>query len=398
MAVVGGGIVGLASARELALGGLSVCLLERESELASHQSARNSGVVHAGIYYRPGSLKARLCVEGAAKTRAYARSNGLPMRESGKLIVATEEREVAALEALAARGAANGVERLRMLDAREIETIEPACLGVAALHSPMSAVSDFRLLARAYANDLSRAGGEIAAACEVRGARQRPGGVVIEHDRGELSARYALFCAGAWSDRLARAGGSDEDPRIVPFRGQYLRLRDGAAQLVSSMIYPVPDPGLPFLGVHLTRTIGDEVLLGPTALPSLSRSARRRASLRDALDAASWAGSWRMAARQRGAAAGELRFVLSRSLFARAAARYVPQIKPDDLEHAYSGVRAQALGRDGTLIDDFSFSHSPRVLHVRNAPSPAATAAPAIAALLAERVRSALAGGHEPAR
>jgi 2-hydroxyglutarate dehydrogenase len=396
VAVVGGGIVGLAVARELALRDArrSVCVLERESELASHQSARNSGVVHAGIYYRPGSLKAQLAVQGAALLRQYARTHGLPLREGGKLIIAAQARELPALDELARRGSQNGVQGLERLSGEEIAAFEPDAVGVGALRSPTTAVTDFRAVAESYADELRGAGGEIATGCEV--TRPVPGdrGVELVHSRGVLRARFAVFCAGAWSDRLAVAAGAGADPRIVPFRGAYLRLRGAAAERVRSLIYPVPDPRLPFLGVHLTRTVGDEVLLGPGALPAGARDERRRLSARDTLDSLAWPGTWRFAARNAGAAAHEVRLAASRRHFADAAARYVPGITADDLEIAAAGVRAQALGRDGSLVEDFVFTQAQGMLHVRNAPSPAATASLAIARLVADRAEDALAGGH----
>lgn len=392
VAVVGGGIVGIAVARELARRDPArrVCLLEREPELATHQTRLNSGVVHAGLYYRPGSAKARLCVEGSRLLLDFAARRGLPVEPCGKLIIAVDERERAGLDELERRGRANGVQGLRRLAADEITAVEPHARGVAALHSPASAVTDFRRIALALADDVRGAGGELATGCEVTGQRARARALILEHSRGEIAAGHAVFCAGAWSDRLARSAGAPADPRIVPFRGAYLRLRASARKLVRGLIYPVPDLRLPFLGVHLTRTVDGEVLVGPTALPAFARDAAARVDLRDTLSTASWPGTWRMALAHRRAAAAEVRMALSRSAFAAAAARYVPELRESDLEPAPAGVRAQAVGRDGSLVDDFLFSRGDRSLHVRNAPSPAATSALAIAKVVADRMEREL--------
>ncbi len=383
VAIVGGGIVGLAVARELStrFPRAGICVLERESALASHQSSHNSGVIHAGIYYAPGSLKARLCVEGAAALYRHCAERGIPVERCGKLIVALERAELPGLRELHRRAIANGVGGLRMLQAGEIAEIEPHAAGVAALHCTATGIVNFAAVARSYAQDVQAAGGDLVTGCEVHGAREARGSVLIEHSQGATQARYAIFCAGAWSDRLAVAGGAQADPRIVPFRGAYLRLCAQHAHLVRGLIYPVPDPGLPFLGVHLTRTIGGEVLIGPTALLAPARDAYslRRLSARDLIDTARWPGSWRMLARWWRTAAGELRLALDSRAMLAAAARYIPGIAREDVEPAFAGVRAQALGRDGSLVDDFVFSHTPRALHVRNAPSPGATSALAIA-------------------
>ncbi|MCL2769736.1 MAG: L-2-hydroxyglutarate oxidase, partial [Solirubrobacterales bacterium] len=273
VAVVGAGIVGLAVARELIVRHrrLRVCVLEREREVAAHQSSHNSGVIHAGIYYAPGSLKARLCVEGARELYRYCEEHGIEFRRCGKLIVARDERERAGLRELHRRGEANGVHGLRWLEGGEIAALEPHARGVAALHSPHTGVVDFGVVARALAREVSERGGEVVGGCEVSGVSAGAGAVHLHHRAGAVRAANALFCAGAWSDRLARAAGAGRDPRIVPFRGRYLRVAHPRAELVRALIYPVPDPRMPFLGVHLTRTLGGEVLLGPTAMPALAR-------------------------------------------------------------------------------------------------------------------------------
>ncbi len=387
LAVVGGGIIGLAVAREVALRHprVSVCVLEREPDLATHQTGHNSGVIHAGLYYAPGSLKARLCVEGARTTYAYAAERGIPHERCGKLVVARDRSELPRLEELARRGAANGVAGLRMLDGRALTEVEPHVRGFAALHSPDTAIVDFAAVARAYAGDLLAAGGAIATGCEVLSLDPRSRTIGLSHSHGTTEARNAILCAGAWSDRLAVAAGANPDPRIVPFRGSYLRLSPARRELVRALVYPVPDPSLPFLGVHLTRTVTGEVLVGPTALLAPARAARSAipARARDLRETATWPGTWRMARRWWRAGMMELANAASRRAFAATAARYVPDLREADLEPAFFGLRAQAVARDGSLLDDFAFSATPRALHIRNAPSPAATSAPAIARHLA---------------
>lgn len=391
---MGAGIIGLAVARELTRGHprASVCVLEREAAPAGHQSAHNSGVVHAGIYYRPGSLKARLCVEGAREMYEYCERAGVQHERCGKLIVATERSELKRLQELELRAHANGVRAVRTVQAAQLQEIEPHARGIAALHSPDSGIVDYRAVTGALARELAQDGATVACGCEVTAIRAARGALVLEHRRGSTEARHAVFCAGAWADRLARLAGACEDPRIVPFRGAYLRLAAARAKLVRGLIYPVPDPALPFLGVHLTRTVAGEVLIGPTALPAASRAprARWRAAAADVLDAAAWPGTWRMLARWWRPGLEELAHALSRRSFVRAAARYVPELEPEDVEPAFAGVRAQAVGRDGSLIDDFVFSRTERAIHVRNAPSPGATASLAIARHIAQEAEREL--------
>jgi L-2-hydroxyglutarate oxidase len=391
--VVGAGILGLAVARELRARrpDATIAVLERERAVGRHQTAHNSGVVHAGIYYEPGSLKARLCVEGARELYEYCQRRGVPCARSGKLIVARGAGELAGLDELERRGKANGVPGLRRLDADGLREVEPAAVGVAALHSPATGVADFAAVAGAFAGDLREQGVAVVTGCGVEGVRAGAGEVVVEHERGATAAGFAVFCAGAWSDRLAVAAGASPDPRIVPFRGAYLRLRPERAHLVRSLIYPVPDPSLPFLGVHLSRHVDGQVTVGPTALLAPARDAYGlgRVRARDVADTLRWPGTWRMARRWWRTGVTELRHAVSRGSLARAAAEYVPELRAADLEPAFAGVRAQALRRDGRLEDDFVLSDTPRALHVRNAPSPAATSSLALARLIADRVEDA---------
>lgn len=393
LAVVGAGIVGLAVACELRRRhpNRSLVVLEREGRVGTHQTGHNSGVVHAGIYYVPGSLKARLCVEGARRMYEYCERREIAAERCGKLIVASDRGQLAGLEELERRGRANGVRGLRRLDAAGIAELEPHARGVAALHSPDTGIVDFGAVAAALAKDLGEGGGGVATSCEVRGVAAAKGRLVLRHGRGELCARNAVFCAGLWSDRLAEIAGASRDPRIVPFRGAYLRLRAERRELVRALIYPVPDPALPFLGVHLTRHVDGSVLVGPTALLAPGRTAYRlrAGSARDLAATLAWPGTWRMARRWWRTGVDELRYAASKAALVCAAARFVPELRPQDVEPAFAGIRAQAVGRDGRLADDFAFSQTERALHVRNAPSPGATSALAIASLIADRAEQA---------
>jgi (S)-2-hydroxyglutarate dehydrogenase len=381
LAVVGGGILGLAVARELKhrRPGLSAVVLERGPVVAGGQTGANSGVIHAGIYYVPGSLKARLCVEGARDMYEFCEREGIEHERCGKLIVARDDSELGRLDELERRGRENQVPGLRRLSAGEIAEVEPHCTGVAALHSPNTGIVDFAAVARALADELSGGGTPVALNHGIRSVRADNGRIALGHDQGETRARFAVFCAGIGSDKLAVAAGAPPDPRIVPFRGAYLYLKPDKAPLVRSMIYPVPDPSLPFLGVHLTRHIGGHVSLGPTALLAPR-------SLGDLL----WPGTIRMGLKWWRTGITEIRHRLFKGTLARAAADYVPSLGPGDFDGGFAGRRAQALGRDGKLVDDFVVSETERALHVRNAPSPAATSSLALARLIADKAEPGL--------
>jgi len=383
VAVVGGGILGLAVARELKSRrrGLSVTVLEREREVATQQTGHNSGVLHAGIYYEPGSLKARLCVEGAREIYEFCERHGVPHERCGKVIVARSAAELPTLNELERRGRANGVPGLRRLDARGIAELEPHCRGVGGLHSPATGIVDFAAMARAMAAGLRAQGVQVVTRRPVTSTSAHGRRIKLGHPGGETSARLAIFCAGGSADRLATMAGAPADPRIVPFRGSYLRLRPEMRSLVRSLIYPVPDPSLPFLGVHLSRHVDGEVSLGPTAL---LWPGRRPGSV------LAWPGTWRMARRWWRTGLAETRHTVDRRALAREAAAYVPGIKAADLRPWFAGVRAQAVARDGRLVDDFVVHETERALHVRNAPSPAATSALALARLLADRAEPGL--------
>jgi 2-hydroxyglutarate dehydrogenase len=393
LVVVGAGILGLAVAREALLRDPDgrVEVIEREDRLGAHQTGHNSGVVHAGIYYAPGSLKARLCVDGARDLYAFCERHEVPFERSGKVIVALTPDELPGLDALEWRGRQNGVPGLSRLDRGGLHEIEPHAAGVAGLHSPATGIVDFPAVARALAAEVVERGGRVTLGRPVTGVGTRSGEVVLRTADGDVAARHAVFCAGAWSDRLALAAGASADPRIVPFRGAYLRLRPERRDLVRSLIYPVPDPSLPFLGVHLTRHIDGDVLVGPTALMAGARDAYRLRRVRpgDLGAMLAWPGTWRMARRWWRTGISEMRYAADRAAFVRAARRYVPELEPDDVLPGPSGVRAQALARDGSLVDDFVISYTRRALHVRNAPSPAATSSLAIARLIADRMHEA---------
>ena len=378
LVVVGAGIVGLATAREMATrhDGLGVCVLEREPRIASHQTGRSSGVIHTGVYYKPGSLKAGLCVAGARELYAYCEQRGIPAKRTGKLIVATRESELERLAELERRGLANGVAGLRILAAGEIAEVEPHVRGLAALHSPGTGVVDFTRVAAAYGADVSAAGGAVVTGCAVDAIDEDGAGVVVRHSSGTTRARAVAVCAGAWASQLATAAAADPDPRIVPIRGRYLRLRRERAHLVRANVYPVPDPELPFLGAHLTRAHDDQVLLGPSALVAAAGLA--------------WPGTWKLMLRYRRTGLGELRRAVSRRAYVEEARRLVPELRASDFSPGPSGVRAQAVARDGTLIDDFVVSRTERTLHVRNAPSPAATSALPLGRLIADELEPLL--------
>lgn len=388
--IVGGGIVGLATALELRAlePTLSISVLEKEASLARHQSGRNSGVLHAGVYYRPGSLKALLCRTGKVRLEEFCRAEAVAFRISGKLILASTEDELPRLDALEERARANGV-RVERLSEGEIGKLEPHARGVAALHVPETGVVDFAEVCRAYAARLQRSGGtRVVLGVAVHGGAATERGVTLDTSDGAVSAGAVVNCAGLQSDRVARAFGVHSDVRIVPFRGCYHRLADDAAHLVRTLIYPVPEPAFPFLGVHFTRHVDGSVGCGPNAVLALGREAYQAWQLNpgDLVEALAFRGLRRLARRHFGVGLGEAHRALDRGAFARALQRLVPSVEPEMLLPAPAGIRAQAVRSDGSLVDDFVIENGPRMVHVLNAPSPAATASLAIGRTIAEQV------------
>jgi (S)-2-hydroxyglutarate dehydrogenase len=388
--VVGGGILGLATARLLctSVADAEVVVVEKEDALARHQTGHNSGVAHAGLYYTPGSLKARLCRRGIGLLRDYCAANGLAYDACGKVVAATEPHELEPLRRLGERAQENGVPGLRWLGQGELAEVEPALEAIAGLHSPETAIVDFVAVAYALAAEVQAAGGQILTGIPVARVRANGAGANVELSGGaSLQADRVIVCAGLQADRVARASGEAAEPRIVPFRGEYWQLRPERTALVKGLIYPVPDPTLPFLGVHLTRKIDGSVWLGPNAVLSLAREGYRRSrvSPRDLADTVSWPGTWLMLRRHWRAAAGELSRSVRKRAFIAELQRYVPSLTAADAVRAPAGVRAQALDRDGSLVDDFRLTINRNVVWVRNAPSPAATSSLAIAEELCER-------------
>ena len=388
--IVGGGIVGLAIGRELARRrpGLHVVVLEKEDRVAAHQTGHNSGVVHAGLYYRPGSLKAELCTRGRALLRDYCADRGVPYDQAGKLVVAVDASELGRLAALERTAAENGVPRLRRLDASGIAQVEPHTTGLAALHSPATAITDVVAVAEALAADVRAAGGEVLLSTPVTAVRRAAGRLEVTTGSGVQRFDRLVVSAGLQADRVGRWADAEEGPRIVPFRGEYLTVVPEKRELVRGLVYPVPDPRYPFLGVHFTRRVSGGLEVGPNAVLALAREGYGRADVRwsDVRDVLTWPGSWRMAARHWRTGVREVRGSLSVRAYLRDAQRYVPAIGPDDVVRGRCGIRAQAVDRDGSLVDDFRIHQADGVTSIRNAPSPAATSSLAIAEHVVERL------------
>src|SRR5580658_3302795 len=388
IAVVGGGIVGLATSRELLLRypKLRVANVEKEAVWGKHQTGHNSGVIHSGIYYKPGSLKAKLCVEGRKLAWQYCDSKGIPYKQVGKLIVATEESELGRLDDLWARGHQNGIEGLEMLDAAQIEEREPHCRGIKAIFSPVTGIVDWGLVARSYGEDAREAGADMYLEHEVTAIVRRGDVTVLKTRQGEIQAKSVITCGGLQSDLLAKMTGGARDPKIVPFRGDYLVLRPEKSDLVRGNIYPVPDPEFPFLGVHFTPRMDGSLWLGPNAVLAFAREGYSFWTINppELWDSLTYPGFFKMATKYWKMGAGEMYRDLVRSAYVGALQRYIPELRPDDCLPGPSGVRAQAMEADGSLVDDFVFEGAPGVVHVRNAPSPAATSSLAIGKYIAD--------------
>ncbi|MBV8051286.1 MAG: L-2-hydroxyglutarate oxidase [Acidobacteriaceae bacterium] len=382
VAIIGGGIIGLATALHFLrmFPSLRLAVLEKEDSVGQHQTGHNSGVIHSGIYYKPGSLKARLCVEGAAAMCSFCQEHDIPMEICGKVIVATNQDEVPRLHALLERGQANGIAGLKMLDRGQVREIEPNCGGVAWLHVPGTGITNYEQVCQKYADIVVAQGGLVKTATEAKCVVQRNSETIVESNQGSLITRFVVNCAGLQSDRITQASGVKPEVRIVPFRGEYYDLTPDRKHLVRNLIYPVPDLRFPFLGVHFTRRITGEVDAGPNAVLAFKREGYRKTdfSLRDVSETFSYSGFWKMAAKYWKDGSAEFYRSFSKSAFVHALQRLVPEVRNADLIRNGSGVRAQALRRDGSLVDDFQFACTGKMLHVWNVPSPAATASLAI--------------------
>ena len=393
IAVIGGGIVGVATAAALSRGGeAQVILLEAEPHLAAHQTGNNSGVVHSGLYYRPGSLKARNCAAGREALYRLCEEEGIPHKRCGKIVVAVRPRELPQLDELIRRGEANGLEGLRRLAAEEIREREPAAAGLAGLWVPQTGIVDFLEVTRRLAARVTAAGGSIHTAARVIGIAPDGGRLRLVTSAEEVGCRLLVNCAGLQSDRIARLAGVDPGLRIIPFRGEYYDVQPGRRRLIRGLIYPVPDPELPFLGVHFTRRIDGSVEAGPNAVLAFKREGYRKTSFsaRDTWATLTYPGFWRLARGFWRIGAGEYYRSFFRGAFVRALQRLVPQIESKDLVPGGAGVRAQALEPDGTLLDDFCVAEGPGMIHVLNAPSPAATACLSIGESIARRAKERL--------
>jgi L-2-hydroxyglutarate oxidase len=382
IAIVGGGIVGLATALSLteSYPQARLVIVDKESRVATHQTGHNSGVIHSGIYYKPGSLKARLCTEGARLMKAFCTEHGIHWEPCGKLIVATDDSELGRLQSIYERGQANGLQGLKMLEASEVKAYEPNCRAVKALVVPETGIVDYVQVAEKMAELLKRRSVEIMTGAGVRAIRRSGQGVTLETARGAVESRYLVNCAGLYSDQVARLMGIRPDVRIIPFRGEYYMLRPERRSLVKNLIYPVPDPEFPFLGVHFTRTVHGDVEAGPNAVLAFAREGYTLGTVRpgETLGMLGYAGFWNMARRYWKMGAYELYRSASKSAFVSSLQKLVPDIRIDDIQRGGAGVRAQAVSPNGSLVDDFRISVTEGAVHVVNAPSPAATASIAI--------------------
>ena len=382
IAIVGGGIIGLSTAMHLMerFPRLRVAVVEKENELAAHQTGHNSGVIHSGIYYRPGSHKARFCVAGVRKLLDFCDENEIEYEQCGKVIVATDESELGRLEGLYERGTANGVEGLELVGPERLAEIEPHASGIKALWSPRTGIVDYRKVTAVYASRFEEAGGGIFAGTAVKNIERSAGSLALETTRGTLRARHLINCAGLYADRVAGMVEEKVDVRIIPFRGEYYTLRSESHHLVSGLIYPVPDPRFPFLGVHYTRNINGSVEAGPNAVLALSREGYRKrdVDIGETWGSVSYPGFWRMTLKHWKTGLGEMHRSYRKGVFLRDLQRLLPDIREADLAPGGSGVRAQAVARDGTLLDDFNIIRGREAVHVLNAPSPGATSSLAI--------------------
>lgn len=381
--VVGGGIIGLAVARELSLRypGSTLTVLEKEDHVAAHQTGHNSGVVHAGLYYEPGGLKAKLCRRGVGLLKQFCEDRALPYVECGKLVVALNDVEEARLASIFERATANGVPGVQMLGPAGIREVEPNAVGIAALQSPGTAIVNYAAIAQALADEIVERGGNLVLGCEAQLVESDRRGATVHTSRGNYTADYVVVCAGVQSDRLARRSGGAPQPRIVPFFGQYFQLDSAYKDILNGLVYPVPDPKYPFLGVHLTKRYDGEMTVGPNAFMSLSREGYHGLGLspKDLAETLTNPGFWRFAGKNASSAVREAKTVLSKQIFLREAAKYVPSLEGATATRLTRGIRAQAVDASGALVDDFRIDYEDRITHIRNAPSPGATSSLAIA-------------------
>jgi L-2-hydroxyglutarate oxidase len=387
--IIGGGIVGLATAMELQAreAGASILLLEKEQEFAAHQTGHNSGVIHAGVYYQPGSLKAKLCKEGAQATKQFCTENNIPFDNCGKLIVATNDAEMERMAALEKRAITNGIDFVRLSQA-ELRQVEPAVSGVGALQVRETAIVDYRAVCRAMAQKVRQSGGELKLGVEVSRIVETDASVSVTAAGATHVGKKLVACAGLQSDRIVAMAGLEADFRIVPFRGEYFTLPAEKARIVRHLIYPVPDPDLPFLGIHLTRMIDGSITVGPNAVLGFSREGYRKGSVRlaDIASMVTFGGFWKMARKNLRSGIVEMRNSIFRRRYLEQCRKYCPELTLADLGKPGAGIRAQAVMNEGTLVQDFLFKQSPRTLHVCNAPSPAATSAIPIGRMIVDRV------------
>ena len=391
--IIGAGIVGLATGLEFTrrFPELRLVVVDKENHVAAHQTGHNSGVIHSGLYYKTGSLKARNCVAGAASMKRFCQQQGIPFEECGKLVVATSPEEVPRLEQLHQRGIANGVPGLRMLPREQFREIEPHCDGLSALQVPTTGIVDYTIVAQKYAELIGRAGGSLFFNAKVVGLRQEGEGNVVETHAGTFRARYVINCAGLYSDAIAGMAGVETELEIVPFRGEYYEVRPERRHLVKALIYPVPDPRFPFLGVHFTRRVNGSVEAGPNALLAFRREGYTGAppDLAEAMETLRFSGFWKMARKYWRMGLAEQYRSWMKPAFVKALQKMVPELQESDLTQGGSGVRAQAVDAKGNLVDDFHFVHSGTMIHVCNVPSPAATASleigKAIVEMMAQR-------------
>jgi L-2-hydroxyglutarate oxidase len=380
--IVGGGIIGLATALKLSgrFPSAEVVVLEKEDDVARHQSGNNSGVLHAGLYYKPGSLKARLAVAGIQEMVAFCKDNGIHHEICGKLVVAVDETELDRLRNLFERGQKNGLQGLRLLDRPQMLEIEPHVAGIAAVHVPQEGIVDYTQVCRAMSAKIEKSGGKVVCRARVASMRPQASGWVLHTPAGDWEADYIVNCAGLHCDRVAQMAGEKREVRIIPFRGEYFKIKPERQHLARHLIYPVPDPHFPFLGVHFTRLIEGGVEAGPNAVLACAREGYKKSDvdIRDLWDALSFPGLWRFMGRHKQMSWDEIKRSFSRRLFCKALQRLVPEIRVEDLEHGGAGVRAQAMSPEGELLQDFCLVRRPRALHVLNAPSPGATASLAI--------------------